>query len=214
MLSALHRSALALAKRGLPVFPCRPRDKIPNTKRGVLDATIDLRIINGWWERWPEQNIGLATGRRAHLAVIDVDGDAGKSTLAEMERAFGKLPATVEVITGKGRHLYFCPAAEVPTTVGKLGNGVDTRGEGGYVIAAPSVHPSGKRYQWSVDSAKQIAPLPEWIGKALSHRRDQARKGRSHEEWHALLAGTIPEGERNATLTSIAGKQLARQSPL
>jgi Bifunctional DNA primase/polymerase, N-terminal/Primase C terminal 1 (PriCT-1) len=215
MLNALHRSTLALAKRGLPVFPCKPREKIPMTKRGVLDATTDLAIVNSWWEGWPEQNIGLATGGNARLAVIDVDGDGGEATLSELERAHGKLPPTVEVITGNGRHLYFRGAAEFPTTGGKLGKGIDTRGEGGYVIAAPSVHPSGRRYQWSVDSAKQIAPLPEWIGQALSPHGDRARKGRSHKEWNALLAAAIPEGERNATLTSIAGKLLATKlSPI
>src|SRR5215831_16843517 len=100
-LPRLHRSALALARRGLPVFPCKPRDKIPSSKRGCLDATTDLAIVNSWWEGWPEQNIGLATGGQARLAVIDVDGDEGECTLAEMERAHGKLPATVKVITGK-----------------------------------------------------------------------------------------------------------------
>jgi len=197
-LPLLQRSALALARRGLPVFPCKPREKIPTSKRGCLDATTDLAIVNGWWEGWPEQNIGLATGGQARLAVIDVDGDEGECTLAEMERAHGKLPATVNVITGKGRHLYFRATAEFPTTVGKLGKGLDTRGDGGYVIAAPSVHPSGKRYEWSVDCAKQIAQLPGWIAEALSSRGAQGRKGRSLEEWHGgdfdlwLLGVSVP----------------------
>jgi hypothetical protein len=200
---------LALAKRGLPVFPCKPRDKIPVTKRGVLDATTDLAIINDWWEGWPEQNIGLATGGEARLAVIDIDGDMGEAALAKLERTHGELPPTVEVITGKGRHLYFRATGQLPNSVAKLGKGIDTRGEGGYVIAAPSVHPSGRRYQWSVDSASQIAPLPDWVAQALRPISDKARDRRSNEEWHRLLAGTIPKGQRNSTLTSIAGKLLA-----
>jgi|SRR5215831_11361924 len=208
-LSALHRSALGLAKRGFPVFPCKPRDKIPITKRGVLDATTDLVIVNNWWQGWPEQNIGLATGGEARLAVIDIDGDMGEATLAELERTHGRLPPTVEVITGKGRHLYFRATGEFPNSVAKLGKGIDTRGEGGYVIAVPSVHPSGRRYQWSVDSASQIAPLPDWVAQALRPISDKARGRRSNEEWHDLLAGTIQKGQRNSALTSIAGKLLA-----
>jgi Bifunctional DNA primase/polymerase, N-terminal len=77
MTTILHRSALALAKRGLPVFPCKPRDKVPVTKRGFLDATTDLIVVDNWWQGWPEQNIGLATGSKAKLAVVDVDGEGG-----------------------------------------------------------------------------------------------------------------------------------------
>jgi hypothetical protein len=211
----LHRAALGLAKRGLPVFPCKPRAKVPATRRGLFEATTDLAIIDSWWRRCPEQNIGLATGGRARLAVIDIDGDSGEATVVELERAHGKLPSTVQVITGKGRHLYFRAAGKFPSTVARLGKGIDTRGEGGYVIAAPSVHPSGKRYEWSVDCANHIAPLPDWVGKALRPGADNARNRWSLEDWHGLLAGIIPEGERNTTLTSIAGKLLtSKLSPI
>jgi hypothetical protein len=165
------RAALQLAERGLAVFPCRPRDKRPATAHGCKDATGDVITIQTWWQENPNYNIGIATGVVSGIFVVDVD-DA-EAELKRLEAEHGELPQTVEVITGRedGRHLYFkCPNALIGNTAGKIAEGIDTRGEGGYVLAPPSIHPSGRRYAWSVDSANGFAQAPQWLLDKISTR--------------------------------------------
>ena len=99
---SLLKPALALAKRGMAVFPLKARDKIPITKHGCLDATSNLEQVRSWWGKYPDANIGLATGVRSGVWVLDIDGVDGEATLRELEQGMGALPPTVEVITGGG----------------------------------------------------------------------------------------------------------------
>src|SRR5262249_15085341 len=147
-------AALALAYKGLAVFPCRPRDKRPATASGLKDATLDLEVIRQWWRQEPQFNIGIATGAISNIFVIDVDGPDAESELRKLEAEHGELPPTVESITARGRHLFFkWPDCIVRNSAGKLAGGIDVRGDGGYVLVPPSIHPSGRAYAWSVDSA-------------------------------------------------------------
>jgi hypothetical protein len=103
---------------------------------------------------WPDTGIAVRTGAESGLVVLDVDPQhGGDDTLAELLAAHGVLPITVECFTGGGgRHIYFRhPGGEVRNSAGKVGPGLDIRGDGGYVVAPPSPHPSGRRYEWSVD---------------------------------------------------------------
>ena len=132
-----------------PVNPCDHPGKHPCTPNGVKDATNDRTIIKEWWRRWPDANIGIATGRTSGIFVLDVDGNAGKESLTELQAEHGRLPKTVTVQTGKGRHRYFrCDGARVGNSAGRLGKGIDVRGDGGYVVAAGSVHVSGALYRF------------------------------------------------------------------
>jgi hypothetical protein len=128
---------------------------------GLADATTDEDLICRWWHRWPRANIAIATGRRSGFWVLDVDPrHLGDETLTALEREYGDLPHTVETITGGGgRHILFAlpadfevrniqPAANKPSP---LGVGLDLRSEGGYIVAPPSVHANGRRYEWEVD---------------------------------------------------------------
>ena len=146
---------------------CNHPGKHPRTPNGVKDATADRTIIKAWWKRWPDANIGIATGPMSGIFVLDVDGDVGKASLAELQAEHGRLPKTVTVKTGKGRHRYFrCDGARVGNTAGRLGKGIDVRGDGGYVVAAGSVHVSGALYRF-VDGRGldeiEIAPAPNWL---------------------------------------------------
>jgi putative DNA primase/helicase len=201
----LYEAALEYAARGLPVFPCQPRGKNPACARGTLDATTDVARINGWWGAIGELNIGLATGKASGFFVCDIDNEEGQATLRTIEEAHGALPPTVETITGRGRHLYFSLGEhKIRNSVGKLGSGIDVRGDGGYVLAPPSVHPSGRLYTRSVDSADQFAEAPGWLHKLVDN--DRSRQGKPLEHWHNVLTGRIPEGTRNSTLASVCGK--------
>ncbi len=146
--------ALWYASLGWPVFPCRPGAKEPLTAHGVLDATIDEQTIRSWWAKWPAANVAIATGAKAGLVVLDVDPrHGGDESLAALEAKYGKLPSTVECLTGGGgRHLYFKYPGGTIKNATALGGwpGLDVKGDGGYVIAPPSIHPSGERYRWAL----------------------------------------------------------------
>jgi hypothetical protein len=141
------------------VFPCRVRDKRPATVNGCSDASRDPDQIKAWWSQDANFNIGIATGAASGVFVIDVDDDGGEHELLKL----CVLPETVEAITGRGRHIYFRQPAKtaVSNSAGKIAAHVDVRGDGGYVLAPPSIHPSGKRYEWSVDSANKFAAAPQ-----------------------------------------------------
>ena len=116
------------------MFPCE--GKRPLTEHGFKDATTDPRRIHMWWSRWPQANIGMPTGERSGVFVLDVD-DLG--ALAELEAQIGKLPATWTVRTPSGGlHLYFQHVEGVTNSPGGLPNGIDVRGQGGYVLVPPS----------------------------------------------------------------------------
>src|SRR6476646_6207530 len=101
--------ALQYAARGLYVFPCAPRSKIPVTVHGCLDASIDPEQVHRWWEQEPRANVAIATGSRCGVWVLDVDPDkGGEASISKIEKDHEPLPPTVEGITGGGgRHLFF-----------------------------------------------------------------------------------------------------------
>lgn len=141
-LGKLGKAALAYAKRGVPVFPCKPGGKEPLTKSGHLEATTDRARINLWWRRSPRANIGIPTGERSGLLVLDVDADKGGFASLEEWEVEEPMPETAMVRTGRGGlHYYFeypADGTHVPNSTGKLGPGLDVRGEGGYILAPPS----------------------------------------------------------------------------
>lgn len=142
----LPTAALRYARHGLPVFPLCPGGKspvIPKERggKGYKDATTDEKKIHKWWQKWPEANIGIQTGSRSGFIVVDADGDKGLRTLANLERENGSLPSTLRSRTPSGGiHLYLeqPPDVIIPCSVGKLGPGIDVRGDGGYVVVPPS----------------------------------------------------------------------------
>jgi hypothetical protein len=206
----LHASAIGHVRRGFCIFPCQPRGKDPACANGVDDATTDLDRINSWWRAFPDLNIGIATGARSGVWAFDIDDDkGGEGSLRKLEAEHGALPATVEVITGTGRHCWFRIGEHgaIKNSAGEIAPGLDVRGDGGYVVAPPSVHPNGRTYAWSVDCASELADAPDWL-HALVDANKNGRKGRPVEHWHKVLTSPIHNGERNTTLTSVCGKLL------
>lgn len=173
-------AALAYAANGQPVFPCR-QDKKPYTAHGFKEATTNEGQIQAWWAKWPEAMIGLPAGKTSGLVVVDIDVkhpsepdevDGEKSWNALMVSSRAAEPQTRMVHTPSGgRHLYFeYPGnTEIRNSAGKLGRGVDVRGEGGYVIAPPSVNADGGLYELFRDTP---VPLPDWLERALRDMSD------------------------------------------
>lgn len=208
-----REAALGYLGRGWSVIPVEQRAKRP------LVAWLEFENrcpsageIERWFARWPEANVAIVSGSVSGLVVIDVDAaHGGEVSLFRLESEHGALPATVEALTGGGgRHLYFAhPGGKVGNRVG-LFPGVDLRGDGGCVVAPPSLHPSGRRYAWargrSPDEAP-LAPLPGWLlpgGQAK-------RAAHPAEHWRRLVREGVAEGARNATLASLAGHLLRRE---
>jgi len=171
-------------------------------------------VIRRWWDRWPRANVGIACGPSG-LLVIDVDDPtAAREALA----GYPELPETPTSSTAKGRHYYFrAPDPPPPNRVRVLA-GVDVRSAGGYVIAPPSVHPSGTVYQWAEGRSPDdvaVAPCPDWLIALL---RSGSRAGRVDPDTGpvdptvdpTVDPAAIERGARNDTLTRIAGS-LRRQ---
>jgi hypothetical protein len=159
-------AALDYGARSWPVLPCRPRGKTPLLEHGLHDASTDADQIRAWWARWPGANIGLRTG--VAFDALDVDGPEGETAL---DAALpGPEAPTVDgptVATGHGWHVYVAPTG-LGNRAGVLPS-VDWRGAGGYVIAPPSIHPSGARYRWELPddpaygAAAPLRPAPGWL---------------------------------------------------
>ncbi|GGO72411.1 bifunctional DNA primase/polymerase [Nocardioides deserti] len=181
------KKALQYAERGWHVFPMHFNKqagdvvKMPLTKWAKGDdsqrATTDPAVIRRWWRRWPHAGVGIACGP-SELLVIDVDGDYGAASLARLEETLGPLPTTRTVLTSRGRHLYFKTSEDLPTSAGSLGEGVDTRGVGGYVVAPPSLNQyTGVKYRWA-DKNAGLAPLPDpWASALLAAKGRGAGTG-------------------------------------
>jgi Bifunctional DNA primase/polymerase, N-terminal/Primase C terminal 1 (PriCT-1) len=205
------RSALTLARKGLHVFPCVPRGKHPAVATGLKAATVDETTIRQWWQQLPEANVGIATGIPSGIFVVDVDGIDAEAELRKLEAEHGALPPTVEAITARGRHVYFrMPTADVRNSTGRIAPGVDVRGTGGFVIAPPSIHPSGRRYEWSVDCANAIAEAPAWLLTKVAPSNSTGNGSKPPSEWRTLVQG-INEGARDCSLTKLSGYLLRRR---
>ena len=212
------KAALVHASRRRPVLPlhwpradgtCSCKDarcdkvgKHPLTHHGLKDASIDLQTICSWWERWPDANLGLLTGSASGLVALDIDGEAGRASLAALNAQFGSLPDTTQSKTKRGHHIFFQypKAQEIRGSVGQLGAGLDIRAEGGYVVIPPSRHQAG-HYQW--ENKKPLADIPSWLLSKLvspvtQHSSDTPSTDR------------IPQGQRNQTLASLAGTMRKR----
>jgi hypothetical protein len=208
------------------VFPLAVGDKVPLLAkavggRGCKDATRDPGPIREWWRRAPYANIGVATGAvSGGLLVVDVDGwDAGDRWSALINEHGYPFPETVTVLSGSGKpsfhwYLRVPDGVTLGNSAGRLAAGIDTRCEGGYVVAPPSLHPAGEEYHWlaaPVDLA--VAAAPRWLidllvgDQALPARPLAAPRvaARSDDVGLRILAeecervAATPPGSRNET---------------
>jgi putative DNA primase/helicase len=137
-------------KAGWRVFPLVEAGKTPVYPGGCRDATRSRQRVLNRWEQHPNHNYGIATGAPSGIFALDIDGPQGEASLLRLCAQHGLLLPTVVVITANGRHLYFnTNGLLVGNSVGKLGPGIDVRGDGGYVVGAGSVHPSGHVYRYA-----------------------------------------------------------------
>lgn len=207
-------AALAYSRRGFNLIPlhtpiiergdsrcscrkanCQGIGKHPRTMNGLKDATTDEAKIRKWWGQWPDANIGIVTGAESNIVTLDVDPrHGGNESLTDLLARHGELPATLTFITGGGgRHINFeHPGVKVRNVQAsaRIGAGLDFRGNGGYIVAPPSLHMSGASYRWQ-GADTPLARMPQWL---LAKLKQSAPK----------IAGNgaepIPEGSRNSLL--------------
>ncbi|HOU89574.1 MAG TPA: bifunctional DNA primase/polymerase [Polyangiaceae bacterium] len=159
--------ALRYAARGFPVLPLEPHGKAPLARlvrHGVRQATTDPNVIAEWWAREPTANIGL---RCLPMLVIDVDPrSGGVESWARLLAGHEPIVGAPTVATpGGGWHTYFAPPAG--PVVALLAQGIDVQFGARYVVAPPSIHPSGGVYRWTTPPSGGLARLPDWLAEEL-----------------------------------------------
>ena len=217
--------ALPLIKNNWSVFPLK--GKVPITKNGVKDATKDLDQIEAWGKKYPRSNCGIATGTPSGVIVLDIDdgfGKKGSDSMAKLVNKFGKLPETFVVKTGHGYHYYFkAPQFEIRNSASKIGENLDIRGEGGYVVSPRSIHPETKE-PYKIIQEYPLSPIPDFLIPLLKEETIQTPINPFHQEnfTHKYVQKTLEnicsdianarEGSRNEKL-NIGAYSLGRLIP-
>jgi len=199
--------ALRLCALGWNPLPLRARDKRPLVRwKKYQGQLMDEEELIKLFEENPEANLGVVTGTVSQLLVLDADAP-------EIVQKRG-IPETPIVETARGRHYYFALPDTRIRSATNIADGLDVKAEGGYVVVPPSVHPSGKRYEWIIPPrgldtfGAEPAPPPSWLLEMLSKWR--ARSGTL--ELSRLVQG-VPEGQRNISSAALIGKLLGCLPP-
>jgi putative DNA primase/helicase len=189
--------ARPLLAQGIPVFPCH-QDKRPCTQHGFKDATTDAQQIAAWAAQWPDALVGVPTGKASGLFVLDVDVKGGKDGFSTLQEKGWNLPTTRTHRTknGGGAHYLFRAPDGIPlkSSAGNLGDGLDTRGDGGYIIWWPA-------HGGEVEHPDDLADVPPWLVDALQAPRKSAPTSD---------AKPFTEGARNDSLFRLAASLRAK----
>lgn len=191
-------AALNYQKQGFSVIPIGESKKSLIKWEQYQHTRADEEQIRTWWAQFPNANIGIVTGAVSKIVVLDVDIKNG----VDGRKSLGPLPVTACSKTySDGRHYYFKhPGVRVATSAGQIGEGLDMRGDGAYVVAPPS-QIGFKEYEWLVQLEEGLAEMPQWLlEKTTRHGSDK--------KWLKGING-VPEGQRNDTAASMAGKILS-----
>jgi len=197
-------AAFTYHKRGFSVIPIQAREKKPLVaweeyqKRGATEDEI-----RSWWSNRSDANVGIVTGGISGLVVIDVDSAEAKDKLKELVSGFD-FSAVPRSRTGKGWQLFFQhPGYIIPNRLGVI-PGLDVRGDGGYVVAPPSIHPNGKPYKWEVPLTDELPNLPLDLFKLISSPTGSNENGYRERFNSAQALAGVPEGQRDETLFKFA----------
>ncbi|MBO6584755.1 MAG: bifunctional DNA primase/polymerase [Gracilimonas sp.] len=179
---------------------CDSQGKHPRIRNWTEKASNDPGQIREWWQKWPEANIGIVCGRLSNIVVLDMDPrHKGEESLEALEQELGVFTQTTTIMTGGGgKHFYYLYPGEnkIRNSSGKLGEGLDVKTDGGYVVAPGSLHKSGSKYDF-LFGLEEIKPFPDKLVKRLrNHRKTENKPDLSSSD-------PIWEGKRNDTLFSI-----------
>lgn len=214
---------------GVPIFPlygthngecdcgdpeCHSPGKHPRTANGFKDATLDSDQIRAWWEQWPNSNIGMPTGPRSCYWVVDIDPPDGTQSFEQLRNGHPDLPPIPIQTTGRlGKQLFFGYEKEIRNSSSVLGQNIDVRGLGGYVVLPPSHHVTGRDYEWDTeDPLLNIGPqdAPDWLVQKASAPIPPIRLV-GLETGQEGTNGKVRTGTRNNTLYRLARSFHAKQ---
>ena len=191
---------------GLHVFPCWPESKKPATTNGFKNATKDAGTIKTWWEKVPQYNVAVWTSAESGIFALDIDRKKdvnGFKALEALEKKYGKLPDTWTQRTGGGGiQLFFKhPGKFVPKTEGAIAKGIDVRGDDGYSMLPPSVHPdTGRTYKWEKSPLEYpLKEAPDWLLELNEKGKEKKKKKGGQRK-------VVPYGERDDAFAREAGK--------
>jgi hypothetical protein len=209
------RAAMWYARRGLRVHPLRPASKLPRLNAWQDRATVDLATVRKYWSQRPAAGVGIATGAESGVIVLDIDSrHHGDDTLAGLERDHGDLPATWRCLTaGGGLHLYWRYPGRRVGNRAAVWPGIDVRGDGGYVVAPPTVLDGGRHYAWEAGHGPHeldLADMPSWLLDRLSDHCNGG-EGRPPDAWADLVRDGADHGTRNDAVARLAGHLLRRR---
>jgi Bifunctional DNA primase/polymerase, N-terminal len=226
-MNALLDAAFGYAAWGIPVYPvhwphltegraslacscprgrsCDRPAKHPLVRHGVNDATTDSAQLERWWRRWPQANLGLATG--IMFDALDIDGPAGLAALQKLTRPVDlRLPGPLVATGGGGWHHWFAPTGLGNRPPRSLAH-VDWRGRGGCVLAPPSRHISDRTYRWLVSLDQAVLPEVPVVLRTLLEPRAPS------SEWAGTSTRPVPVGHpygRRVLADELARLQQAR----
>jgi putative DNA primase/helicase len=202
-----HGCGASCANKGK--HPRWHREDLPH---GLENATTNLSQIRRWWMRWPTANVGGAMGREMQLIALDFDprhgGDLSLNDLLEAHGGGWLQTLTFKTGSGGFHFVFQYPADQVlRNSAGEVGPGVDTRGEGGYIVLPPSIHASGNLYEMYRVTA--VIPAPDWLLEVFRPKREPARlinfqaNTHSHANAFSGTARRFGVGERNDGLRNV-----------
>lgn len=204
---------------GYSVLPIDTATKMPPEGfkwKHLQETPADEETIRSWYKRYPRAGVGIITGAVSNLWVVDIDAAEGYARLDPLA-----LPPTPTVKTGKGEHRYFRQPGALRNTAKKV-PGTDTRGDGGLVVAPPTVHPSGRVYGWDVAPWEVAPPPPPAALVALYAESPRPARGGGRravggdeaddggDKYARMLEDGSPAGQRHGDMVTLVGHYIAR----
>jgi hypothetical protein len=221
---SLSDAAVRYSQLGLRVIPvhgikgtkctcgvrsCSSPGKHPRIRWGAAQMSED--DLRSWWEKFPESNVGIVTGRVSGIAVIDIDGEKGLASLEKAGFLFKDFPPTPTVRTGgRGFHLIYKMPEDlsVKTRAGIYQN-VDIRGEGGLIVAPPSLHASGRIYSWIEGKSLEDIEIADFDFAAFLPHQAEPEVPEKGGRWFEEYLKGVSEGARDAAATRLSGRYVS-----
>lgn len=190
--------ALEYLGRGWSVVPAQPKGKKPMVEWAKFtEQKPTAEQVRHWWAQWPTANIAVITGKISGIVAVDIDTNRGGNP----HKVFEDHPTGLISRTGSGGyHLLYTYPQGVDNVANRVGkDGIDIRGDGGYIIAPPSIHVSGKAYEFIANKAMEEAP--DWA----CHPVEITEERDSNAKWLSELLQGISSGGRNDGCARLAG---------
>lgn len=217
MPNPLLDAALEYRRRGFSVIPVAAGSKRPMVAWGDYQTRLPtVEEIKTWWARDPRANVGIVTGAVSNLIVVDVES----RNVNAAKEIYDRHPTPyVQKTGGGGYHLFYaCPpdGTRIPNSVNRE-MGVDIRGEGGFVVVAPSSHQSGKKYEWTNwPSSRKVRPNsidPSIIAAFMTRSAHKIADRGEDDHWLARVLAGVGSGERDNTAARLAGYYFSKKIP-